>query len=136
MRLVAIHIYKWINEAPALLCYEMNLDMLWFYQRGVAKEHIMFNTRLIAGRTPPGTKQSISLEDVGVCHCWTTTDGITATVVSDNEYPDKAAFIMMNKVLMEFREQFASSGVLETTKDQPVKFASLEKYLQEWQNPH
>ena len=104
MRLVSIHIYRWISEAPVLLCMEMNLDMLWFYQRGAAKEHVTFNSRLIAGRTPPGCKQSISLEnDVGICYCWTTADGISATVVCDNEYPEKAAFILLSKLMMDFR---------------------------------
>jgi len=80
----------------------------------MAKEHVTFNSRLIAGRTPPGNKQSISLEkDLGVCYCWTTTDGISATAVCDNEYPEKAAFIMLNKLMMEFREQFGATGILD-----------------------
>lgn len=138
MRLVSIHIYRWHQESSVLLCHEMDLNMLWFYQRGMAREHITFNTRLISGRCAPGTKASISLEqDLGMCYCWTTTDGISATVCCDNEYPERAAFIMLNKLMMEFREQFKGTGVIENAKsDNAVKFAPLEKYLQEWQNPH
>ena len=38
---------------------------------------------------------------------------------------------------MDFREQTASSGMLDSvTKDTPVRFDAIDKYLQEWQNPH
>ena len=71
----------------------------------MAQENIKFNARLIAGRTPPALKASIALEEnVGVCYCWTTTDKISITAICDNDYPEKAAFLMMNKLLMEFRE--------------------------------
>jgi hypothetical protein len=62
MRLVSIHLFRWINEAPVMLCYEMDLNMLWFYQRGMAKEHIIFQSRYGAGKTMPGTKMSLSME--------------------------------------------------------------------------
>lgn len=97
----------------------------------MAKEHVTFNSRLIAGRTLPGNKQSISLEkDIGVCYCWTTTNGISCTAVCDNEYPEKAAYIMINKLLSEFNTQFASSGIIESaTTDQKLNFPSLERYM-------
>jgi synaptobrevin family protein YKT6 len=130
MRLVSIHIYKQDKEACTLLCSEMDLNMLWFYQRGMAREHITFATRLVAGRCAPGTKASISLEDnMGMCYCWTTTDGITATVCCDHEYPERAAFIMLNKLMMEFRDKFQGTGVIEGSKENGIKFAPLEKYL-------
>lgn len=90
----------------------------------MAKEHVAFNSRLVSGRTPPGTKASVSLEkDIGVCYCWTTTDGISVTAVCDNEYPEKAVFVMMNKLILEFREKYAKTGILETAdKDQELKY--------------
>jgi hypothetical protein len=54
MRLIALHVYKWDKEDAKMLCTEQNLQELWFYQRGIAKEHINFNSRVIAGRIPPG----------------------------------------------------------------------------------
>jgi hypothetical protein len=73
MRLVALHMYKWKAEDAKLFCMEMNLQDLWFYQRGIAKELINFNSRTIAGRIPLGNKASITLENnVGKCHCWVT----------------------------------------------------------------
>lgn len=49
MKLISLHIYKWQSEACVLLATEIDLNMLWFYQRAMAKEHVNFNSRLIAG---------------------------------------------------------------------------------------
>lgn len=136
MRLIAIHIYKWDKENAMLLCNEQNLQDLWFYQRGIAKDLINFNSRLIATRTPPGNQQSIQLEQgIGFCHTWTTTDLISVTAMTDPEYPEKAAFLLINKVIMEFREQHGK-GLDMISKDTEIKFPPLEAFLKDWQNPH
>ncbi len=125
MRLVGLHIYKWKAEDAKLYCSEMNLNDLWFYQRGIAKELINFNSRTIAGRIPKGNKASITLENnVGKCHCWVTLDGIAATALTDNEYDERAAYTLLNKLIMEFREQFQPTGILdrELTADHPLQF--------------
>lgn len=110
MKLIALHIFKWQEDGAVLLATEMDLSMLWFYQKGMAKEHINFNSRMIAGRIPPGNKASVSLENnVGICYCWTTKDGLSATAITDNEYPEKAAFILLNTLLMDFRESMAAN---------------------------
>ena len=62
MRLIAIHIFRWIDDAPVLLCKTLDLSRRSFFERGMAQELITFNSRLIAGRTAPGTKASIALE--------------------------------------------------------------------------
>ena len=110
MRLIAIHVYKWDKEDAKMLCNEQNLQELWFYQRGIAKEHINFNSRVIAGRIPPGNQASITLEQgIGVCHCWTSHDGISVTAMTDAEYPEKAAYSLLNKIIMAFREQYGKA---------------------------
>jgi len=97
MRLIALHIFKWQEENPILLCNELDLNMLWFYQKGMAKEHVNFNARMVAERIPPGNKATVALEqNVGNCYCWTTKDGISATAITDLEYPEKAGFILLN----------------------------------------
>lgn len=132
MRLVSISLFKWQEENPILISNEQDLSMLWFYQRGMAQEHINFNTRLICSRTAPGTKASITLEkDIGVCYCWTANDKLAATVITDKEYPEKAAFIMLGKIMQEWRNLYAQE--FETyTKDVKMKFAPLEQYLKDW----
>lgn len=137
MKLIAIHIFKWHEEEPRLLCSEMDLSMLWFYQKGMAKEHINFNARMIASRIPPGNKASVTLENnIGQCYCYTTKDLLSATVITDSDYPEKAAFTLLNNILMDFRECFPDSAVYEsTTSDITLKYDSLEMFLKKWQDP-
>ena len=113
----------------------MNLQDLWFYQRGIAKDLINFNSQTIAGRIPLGNKASITLEnDVGKCHCWVTQDGIAATAMTDNEYPERAAYTLLNKLIMDFKEEFAGKDILrkDYAGDCAVKFPAMEVYLRDW----
>ena len=135
MKLIALHIFKWQEDSSIVLASEMDLSMLWFYQKGMAKEHIHFNSRTISGRIPPGNKASVSLEnDVGICYCWTTKDGLSATAITDNQYPEKAAFILLNNLLMDFRETFAADpSVYENaTSDLNLKYENMEVFLKKW----
>ena len=113
MRLVALHIYKFNPLDAKLLCSETNLQDLWFYQRGIARELINFNSRTIAGRIALGHKASITLENnVGKCHCYVTWDGIAATAITDNEYEERGAMTLLNKLIMEFRDHVRPHGLL------------------------
>ena len=135
MRLISIIIFRWQEENPAILCQEHNLDMLWFYQRGMAKEHIVFNSRMIAGRIKPGNKARVSLEDnKGYCYCWTTTDGLSATAITDTEYQEKPAFCMLNQLLMDFREYFSKNPAvyMNVSTDSNLKYENLEVFLKKW----
>ena len=101
----------------------------------MAKEHINFNSRTSASRIPPGNKASVNLENnVGVCYCYTTKDGLSATAITDNEYPEKAAFILLNNLLMDFRETFAANPKLyeEPAADVNLKYENLEIFLKKW----
>ena len=72
-------------------------------------------------RIPPGSKAGVALEEeIGICYCWTTQDGLSCkdtvntigTVITDKEYPEKAAFILINNVLLEFRDLFAGNPLV------------------------
>lgn len=135
-RLVALYIYKWREEPnePIVLCSKADLSMLWFYQRGVAKDIINFNSRVIAGKIPPGNRASVALEDnMGMCYAWTTNEGLTATACCDTEYPEKAAMTLITKLLLAFKEKVDVHKLLETTtKDVQTPFPEMEKMLAEW----
>ena len=48
MRLIALHVYRWKADEAILLASAYELGMLWFYQRNMAKEHILHNSRVVA----------------------------------------------------------------------------------------
>jgi len=77
---------------------------------------------------------------MGQCHCWTTADGISATVITDNEYPEKAAYILLNNLILDFREYFAADpSVYEnavTDLNGKLPYPNLEGFFKKWQDPH
>ena len=88
-------------------------------------------------RTPPGNKATIKLEgDIGNCHCWTTGDGISATAITDMEYPDKAAHILLNNITLDFREYFAADPSVHENAvadlDGKLPYPNLEDFMKKW----
>jgi len=71
---------------------------------------------------------------MGQCFCWTTQDGLAATAICDMEYPEKAAMLLLTKLIMEFRETI-KVDLNAVTKDQAIKFDKMEQMLKAWQNP-
>lgn len=55
--------------------------------------------------------------------------------MTDAEYPEKAAYSLLNKMIMEFRDHHGE-GLAKITADTPLKFEPLEAFLKDWQNPH
>ena len=58
-------------------------------------------------------------------------------MITDPEYPEKAAFILINNILMDFRETFATKPELyeNVTSDANLKYDHLEIFLRKWQDP-
>lgn len=105
MRLIALHVFKYDEQKPLVLCKDSDLSMLYFYQKGTAKDIIDFNARTIASKIPPGNRATVTLEnDIGTCCAYTTQDGVTITAITDKEYPEKAAQTCITKLAMDFRE--------------------------------
>ena len=73
---------------------------------------------------------------MGVCHCWTTHDEISATAITDNEYPEKAAFILLNNLILDFREYFSGdptvyeNAVADINKQLP--YPNISDFLKKW----
>ena len=55
--------------------------------------------------------------------------------MTDKEYPEKAAYALLNKAITEFRDAYGS-GLAKITADTALQFPQLEVILKEWQNPH
>lgn len=83
-------------------------------------------------------RQSLKLEnDVGVCHCWTTADGISVTAITDMEYPEESIFNMLGQIIIDFMETFENDTemYMEAEEDTNLKYDKLEEFLKVWQNP-
>ena len=73
---------------------------------------------------------------MGFCHCWTTADGISATAITDNEYPEKAAYILLNNLILDFREYFAGDpsvyeNAVRDIYDQ-LPYPNISQFIKKW----
>ena len=83
-------------------------------------------------------RQSVTLEgNVGVCHCWTTSTGISITVITDVEYPEDSAFNLIGQVIIDFMSTFEDDTdmYMNVEADTNLKYEKLEEFLKNWQDP-
>ena len=86
----SIYIFKWQSDNPALLQSAVDVSQTSVFTQGFLREMLTFNSRLIASRTPPGTKVSVQLRIAQtelLAHALTTTDHLSAVLISSVEYP-------------------------------------------------
>ena len=89
VKLISLNVYKYEEEDSKLLATASDLSICSFWKRGVAKQLIAFNSRLVSGRIPPDNKAVVNLENnMAKCYCYCSTDGISATAIVDNDYPE------------------------------------------------
>lgn len=105
-------------------------------------EFMTFLARTVAERTPPGQRQSVQ-ENNYTAHVYhRQSDQLAGVIISDQEYPVRVAFSLLNKILDEFTtkvrrqewEDKATQG-RQTGKQVLVDYPDLATYLQKYQDP-
>ncbi|GAA6022581.1 hypothetical protein JCM11491_000691 [Sporobolomyces phaffii] len=121
-----------------------DLSSFSFYQRGAIGEFMNFFSRTVSERTPPGQRQSVQ-ENSYTAHVYSRqADHLSGVIITDQEYPVRVAFSLLNKILDEFttkipratwedkarqgRAQGGKVGVL-------VDYPQLQEYVQKYQDP-
>ena len=91
---------------------------------------------MVASRIFPGNKARVKIDESigGVCYCLTTIDYIAATCITDMDYPEKAADILLNKLIMDFRDHFSDDPEIyeNVTHDISLRYENIENFLKEW----
>ncbi|GAA5978269.1 hypothetical protein JCM5350_002246 [Sporobolomyces pararoseus] len=79
-----------------------DLSSFSFYQRGAIGEFMNFFSRTVSERTPPGQRQSVQ-ENSYTAHVYSKqSDQLSGVIITDQEYPVRVAFSLLNKILDEF----------------------------------
>ena len=92
-----------------------------------------FLTKTFMKRTEPGQRQSITHEGY-VVHCYVRSDGLGGTVITDEEYPARVAFVLLGQILDEFSSSVGDAWK-SCTVPESMAFPQLEEYLQKYQDP-
>lgn len=103
-----------------------------YFQRGAAKEFILFVARTVSKRTPPGQRQSVQHEEYKV-HSYNR-NGLCAVAFMDDHYPIRSAFSLLNKVLDEYQKAFGDSWK-SATSDSTQAWPYLTEALTKFQDP-
>ncbi|GFH51706.1 hypothetical protein CTEN210_08182 [Chaetoceros tenuissimus] len=121
------------TEDPIPLVAASDLSSFGYFQRQGIKEMLTFFSKTFTKRTQPGQRQSITHESY-VVHCYVRSDGLAGSVVTDQEYPSRVAFVLLTQVLDEFTNEYGNSW-RDNTQAYTMTFAPLEEYLVKYQDP-
>lgn len=114
-----------------------------FYSIG---EFLNFFSKTVSDRTAPGQRQSIR-EQSYTFHVYCVPTGeLTAVMVTDEEYPVRVAFGLLNKVTDEWQEDHPKTeydvGVTNARRSasaggkfQEISWPKLAEYLRKYQDP-
>lgn len=102
-----------------------------------------FFSKTVAERTASGQRQSV-IENGYTAHAFArASDSLTGVIITDEEYPVRVVFSLLNKILDEFTTNFRKeqwetkavegrrSGKAQTMLDWPV----LTDYIRKYQDP-
>ena len=130
MKLTAIALLKHNGDSePVIFGLEADLSSFGFFQRSSVKELLTFVSRTVAKRTAKGQRQTLKHEEY-FCNMQNR-DGLVAVVFVDQEYPSRAAFSIVAKVLDDFVDQSADrwrSATADSEEASQLLKAALTRY--------
>ncbi|KAL5532255.1 YKT6 [Sanghuangporus sanghuang] len=139
MKIYALSI---LNVTPGgsakMLTSASDLSSFSFYQRGTISEFLAFFSGLVSERTQPGERQSFTDVDKKdseyVFHCYNRggPESIAAVMVSDKEYPRRAAFSVLTKALETFTTKVPASSYSNPSS---ISFPDLKEFVAQYQDP-
>eukprot|EP00793_Prasinoderma_coloniale_P004685 PRCOL_00000446-RA len=121
------------NAEPVGLGAAHDVSSFGYFERKAVREMLAFVGRTVAKRTLEGQRQSVEHEAY-ICHCYNRGGLIGLTFVG-KDYPSRAAFSVVNKVMDEFTDSKGDAWkavTADTTDGDEIVNAALQKY----QDPH
>lgn len=135
VKLTAVQIWKYNgpDKDPFLLGNAADLSSFGFFQRGTVGEMLTFVGRTVARKTQVGQRQTVQQEEY-YCHVQNK-DGLVGIAFVDADYPVRAGFCVVSKVLEDFA-LLKGEAWRGATADAPGEAeALLQDALQKYQNP-
>ncbi|RMZ92728.1 hypothetical protein DV736_g13, partial [Chaetothyriales sp. CBS 134916] len=124
------------NDSPPAveLAVEQDLSSFSRFTRQSYSEFMTMFAKTVAERTRPGVRQDIE-ERNNTFHCYGSTAGIAAIIISDAEYPALVAHQLLSKIVDEFtsanpRSSYSSPGVGK------IPYPQLKEYIVKYQDPN
>ena len=130
-KLTAIAIVKFTSPTtdPYILSFTADLSSFGFFQRSSVREFLIFTTRTVARKTAVAQRQTVQ-QDEYFCHAYNR-DGLVGIAFADRDYPVRAGFSVVNKVLDDFEARHPRwRGATADTfgEDDPELASALSRY--------
>ena len=129
----AISIGYVADSSTALLASESDLTSFSFFQRSSVAEFLNFFSKTVIERTGKGQRAKVE-QDNYVGYVYNTNQGLATVLVTDNLYPSRVAFSLLNRISDEFIQKFPSSS-WSKLNNSANSWAELKGFLQKAQNP-
>ncbi|CAG8525391.1 7224_t:CDS:2 [Acaulospora morrowiae] len=130
MKIYSLTVFSKDDKSAVNLVGEYDLSNFGFFQRSSVQEFMTFFAKTVAERTKPGQRQVIE-ENNYVFYSYVRAEGLAGIIIGDNEYPQRVAFSLLNKILDEFLIKFPK----DTWKPQTIVYPELKTYLVKYQDP-
>ncbi|KAM0749878.1 snare protein YKT6 [Meredithblackwellia eburnea MCA 4105] len=146
MKVLSIQILSVVPHNPDVpavaVAATADLSSFSFYQRSSIQEFMNFFSRTVSERTSAGQRQSIQ-ENNYTAHVYSrASDNLAGVIVTDEEYPVRVVYSLLNKILEEFTTK-VSKDVWEAKaresrasgKQALVDYPALNEYIVKYQDP-
>ena len=101
----------------------------------MVREHLVFVSRTAAIRCTKGSRITIKLKQVPYqLHCYRRVDGLTAIVITDNEYLERIAHSLITKSLTQFESEFSNQWQ-KLQLDSDMQCKKIATLFKQYQNP-
>uniref|UniRef100_A0A7S1T0Q0 Uncharacterized protein n=1 Tax=Tetraselmis chuii TaxID=63592 RepID=A0A7S1T0Q0_9CHLO len=114
---------------PFILGHATDLNSFGYFQRGPVREMLNFASRTVCKRTQQGQRQSVAHEEY-LIHVYNR-GGLVGLAVVDQEYPARAAFCIINKLMDDFSAKVGDAWKgtqVDSTEADEMLQAAIVKY--------
>ncbi|KAI3403931.1 YKT6 [Candida oxycetoniae] len=135
MKVYYIGILKTTGSKTVELTSARDLSQFSFFERNGVSQFMTFFSETVAQRTAAGQRQSVE-EGNYIGHTYTRSEGLSAVIITDKEYPVRPAYTLINKILEEYLSLHPKSewDNIEQSNTS-LNYPQLETYLKKYQDP-
>lgn len=136
VKVVALVVMRFIERGklPVLLGSSFELSSFGFFQKGSVREVATFVAREVVQRSDRGELESVKHREY-VCHCQIFQNNLAVCALSDDEYPQRVAFSLIQQAADLFQRQYEASKWNTAEKDQSMTVTGLDALLLKFQDP-
>lgn len=122
------------GQSPFLLASEFNLSEFGYFTRGSVKEVAIFVSREVISRAKATPMLSVKHQEY-MCHVRCLPNGLAAAALTDQEYPPRVAFSLLQAAADAFLKQYGQTKWNELQQDAAMSVQGLPELLTQYQKP-